>query len=301
MTLTQIHQLNKLPKSIKTGKPLLHFVHANGIPTPTYQVMLDGLARYFTIVSINELGTHPNYPVDNHWQSMTHQVGDSIDDACREHGVSTLVAVGHSLGAMTTLQTLIANPKPISQAVLLDPSLLTARSAFLYHVTKTVDKYIGRIPKFQYHLIDQLTPAQKSKYRKDIFDSPDDAYQALRHKALFASFDERSFQNYIKYGFKPTADGKYTLSIPKSVESAIFRTMPSLYWLKSISPTKPVALIAGQDSDFTKIGSYDDAHKKFDIPVYYVLGSHMFPLEYPEQTADDILNTLIEQLQLECH
>lgn len=296
MTIANINQLDQLPKSIKTGKPVLHFVHANGVPTPTYQPMLDKLAEHFTIVSIDKLGTHPSYPVDNHWQSLTRQVGDSIDDACREHGVPTLVAVGHSVGAMTTMQTLLANPKPISQAILLDPSLITTRNALSYHLAKLIDRQIGRIPKFRYRLIDRLSPAHKSKRRKDTYDSREDAYQSLRQKALFAPFDERSFNNYIQYGFEPTADGQYTLSIPKSVEVSIFRTIPSLYWLKSISATKPMTLIAGQDSHFTKIGSYQDAYKKFDIPVCYVAGSHMFPLEHPEQTAEDILNTIIEQL-----
>lgn len=292
----QLAQLDTLPKSKLTGKPVLHFVHANGVPSPTYQPMLDRLAEHFTIERIDRLGTDPNYPVDNHWQSLTRQVGDSIDDACHQHGVLTVVAVGHSVGAMTTMQTLLANPKPISQAILLDPSLLTGKNSLSWHLAKTVDDRLARVPSLAHRLIDKLSPAGKSKYRKDTFNSYDNAYQALQNKALFKPFDERCFGLYIQHGFVPTADGKVTLAIPKAVEVAIFRTIPSLYWYKSISPKRPLTIIAGKDSHFTRIGSYKDAEHKFGLTVRYVDGEHMFPLERPDAIADEILAIILRQL-----
>ncbi len=292
----QLALLDSLPKSKLTGKPVLHFVHANGVPSPTYLPILDRLAEYFTIERIDRLGTHPNYPVDNHWQSLTRQVADSIDDACYKHGVSTVVAVGHSVGAMTTMQSLLANPKPISQAVLLDPSLLTGKNSLTWHLAKTVDDQLARVPSLAHRLIDRLSPAGKSKYRKDTFDSYDAAYQALRDKTLFKPFDERCFELYIQHGFVPTADGKVTLAIPKSVEVAIFRTIPSLYWLKSINPKRPMTIIAGKDSHFTRIGSYRDAADKFGLTVQYVDGGHMFPLERPDAISDEILATILRQI-----
>lgn len=292
----QLAQLDSLPKSKLTGKPVLHFVHANGVPSPTYLPILERLEKHFTIERIDKLGTHPNYPVDNHWQSLTRQVGDSIDDACYKHGVPTVVAVGHSVGAMTTMQTLLANPKPISQAVLLDPSLLTGKNSLLWHLAKTADSKLNRIPALANRMIDKLSPAGKSKYRKDTFNSYDDAYQALRDKPLFRPFDERCFGLYIQHGFVPTADGKVTLTIPKAVEVAIFRTIPSLYWYKSISPKRPLTIIAGKDSHFTRIGSYKDAEHKFGLTVHYVDGEHMFPLERPDAISDEILATILRQL-----
>lgn len=296
LSCAQITALSRLPKSALTGKPVLHFVHANGVPTPTYQPILDELASIFTIESIDLLGTDSRYPVDDHWQSLTRQVGDSIDDACHKHGVANVVAVGHSVGAMTTMQTLLANPKPISQAILLDPSLLTGKNSLTWHLAKLTDRQIGRVEKFRHHLIDKLSPASKSKYRKDTFDNHEQAHQALRNKGLFRPFDEACFDNYIKYGFIKTADGKVTLAIPKAVEVAIFRTIPSLYWYKSIVPRRPLSIIAGKDSHFTAIGSYRDAAQRFGLNVQYVEGSHMFPLEHPHATAQVILHTIARQI-----
>ena len=59
-------------------KPLIHFAHANGIPSRSYQYLFDLLSDEFDIVYIPALGIDPRYPVDNHWQKLTQQVIDSI-------------------------------------------------------------------------------------------------------------------------------------------------------------------------------------------------------------------------------
>lgn len=284
---------NSLPKSKLTNKPVLHFVHANGIVAASYEPILEILSRFFSIEKIDNLGTHPNYPVDNHWQNLTRQVGDSILDACHKHGVPNLVALGHSVGAVTTLQSLLADPKPISQAILLDPSILMGKNSFIYQMAKLADKSLNKAAilgdSFQHYFVDKLSPAAKSKYRKDVFSSPQQAYDSLRNKALFRSFDDRCFDLYIQHGLTKRSDGLYELTIAKSVELAIFRTIPSWYWYKSISPKRPVWFLVGNDSHFTKIGSYQ-ALEKSGLEVIKMTGGHMFPLETPQQTAQKILD-----------
>lgn len=285
----------KLPKSAVTGKPVLHFAHANGFVNECYQPILDTLAHHFTIETLSYLGTHPNYPVDNHWQSLTRQVADSILDACDKHQVPTVVVVGHSVGAVTSLQSLIDNPKPISQAVLLDPSILTDKNSLIYELAKWLDKPMARWLDKPHHLIDKLSPAKKSKYRKELFASKEVAYQALKSKPLFAKFDERCFANYIEYGLTAQADGTATLTIPKMTEVAIFRTIPSLYWLKSIRPARPVQMIVGANSHFGQMGSYRTLAKD-GLHIQTVAGSHLFPLEYPDACATQILQAIASQI-----
>ena len=101
-----------LPISKITQKPVLHFAHANGMPSAVYQPFFEHLSEFFTIEYIARLGDTPGYPVDNHWRSLTQQVIDSVKNACDKHGVTQVVAVGHSLGAMCTLQALYRAPWP---------------------------------------------------------------------------------------------------------------------------------------------------------------------------------------------
>ena len=80
-------------------KPLIHFAHANGIPSRSYQYLFDLLSDEFDIVYIPALGIDPRYPVDNHWQKLTQQVIDSIQAHLSARGQTKVIGLGHSLGA----------------------------------------------------------------------------------------------------------------------------------------------------------------------------------------------------------
>lgn len=283
-----------LPKSKLTNKPVLHFAHANGMPSAVYEPLFIGLTDFFTIEYIAMLGNHPDYPVDNHWRSLTQQVIDSVQAACDKHGVEQLVAVGHSLGGMCTLQALYRAPKYFSQAVLLDPPWLYGKTSLLWHLAKTTDK----LPLMNHRLMDKLSPAGISKHRRDVWDSRADAYQSLRDKGFFKHFDERSFVGYIEHGLDERADGKVTLAIPKSSEVAVFRTNPSLYWLTpNRAPKPPVTLIIGEESIFLKRRFPQQIKSRLGIDYQTHKGGHMFPLEHPESVTKQVLALIVQQLQ----
>lgn len=283
----------QLPVSKKTQKPVIHFAHANGMPSAVYQAFFAELAEFFTIEYIPMLGTNPSYPVDNHWQRLTDQVIDSIKQACLYHEVTQVVAIGHSLGGLCTLQALYRAPQYVSQAVLMDPPWIYGKTSLLWHLAKSADK----LPFMNHRLMDKLSPAGVSKHRRDVWDSRADAYEKLRHKGFFKHFDERSFKGYIEHGLHERADGKVTLAIPKAVEVAVFRTNPSLYWLTPNQPPKPpVTLIIGEDSVFLKKRFPQQVKDRLGIPYQTHKGGHMFPLEYPESVSKQVLEIIIQQL-----
>ncbi|MGO2339411.1 MAG: alpha/beta fold hydrolase [Psychrobacter sp.] len=280
-----------LPISKITQKPVIHFAHANGMPSAVYAPFFEYLSEFFTIEYIAMLGDTAGYPVDDHWRSLTQQVIDSVKQACEKHGVAQVVAVGHSLGAMCTLQALYREPKYFAQAVLMDPPWIYGKSSLLWHVAKNIDK----LPLMNHRLMDNLSPSGVSKHRRDVWDSRAEAYDKMRHKGFFKNFDERSFQGYIDHGLHQRADGKVTLAIPKSKEVAVFRTNPSWYWLTpNHAPKVPVTLIIGEDSIFLKRRFPQQIQSRLRIPYITHAGGHMFPLEYPKSVAQQVL-TLIEQ------
>lgn len=284
---------SSLPKSKITQKPIIHFAHANGMPSAVYAPFFEPLAEFFTIEYIEMLGATPDYPVDNHWQSLTQQIIDSVKQACQKHSVSQVVGVGHSLGAMCTLQALYRTPEIFAQAVLMDPPWIYGKSSLLWHIAKTVD----RLPLMNNRLMDKLSPSGVSKHRRDVWDSREDAYEKLRHKRFFKNFAERSFQGYIEHGLHERADGKVTLAIPKASEVAVFRTNPSWYWLTpNQAPTTPVTLIIGKDSIFLKRRFPQQIKSRLDIDYDTHAGGHMFPLEHPESVALQVLKLIEQQL-----
>ena len=239
------------------------------------------------------LGDTPDYPVDNQWRSLTQQIVDSVKDTCKKHGVKQVVAVGHSLGAMCTLQALYRAPEYFSQAVLMDPPWIYGKVSLLWHLAKTAD----RLPLMNNRLMDKLSPAGVSKHRRDVWDSREDAYDKMRHKGFFKNFTERSFQGYIEHGLHKRADGKVTLAIPKASEVAVFRTNPSWYWLTpNRAPKVPVTLIIGEDSVFLKRRFPQQIKWRLRIPYVTHAGGHMFPLEHPESVSQQVLALIQKQL-----
>ena len=292
MSAIDVQSFAMLPKSKITDKPVIHFAHANGMPSAVYEPLFLPLTNFFTIEYIDMLGNHPDYPVDNHWRSLTQQVIDSVQATCNQHGVKQLVAVGHSLGGMCTLQALYRAPKSFSQAVLLDPPWLYGKVSLLWHLAKTTD----RLPLMRHRLMDKLSPAGISKYRRDVWDSHNDAYEMLRYKGFFKNFTEHSFAGYIEHGLEERADGKVTLAIPKSSEVAVFRTNPSLYWLTpNRAPKPPVTLVIGEDSIFLKRRFPQQIKSRLGIDYQTHAGGHMFPLEYPESVAQQVLALIAQQ------
>ncbi len=282
-----------LPVSKITKKPVIHFAHANGMPSAVYQPFFASLAEFFTIEYIAMLGATPDYPVDNHWRSLTQQIIDSAKNTCEKHGVSQVIGVGHSLGALCTLQALYRAPKYFAQAVLMDPPWIYGKVSLLWHLAKTAD----RLPLMNNRLIDKLSPAGVSKYRRDVWDSRAEAYEKMRHKGFFKNFDERSFQGYIDHALHTRADGKVTLAIPKDNEVAVFRTNPSWYWLApNRAPKPPVTLIIGADSLFLKRRFPQQVKSRLGIPYQTHVGGHMFPLEHPESVAQQVLTVIKQQL-----
>lgn len=319
-----IAQLPKMPQgcvSQLTGKPVLHFTHANGMPSQVYEPLFDVWSEQFTVVYIPHFAATAGYAVDNHWQSLTQHIIDSVAAACRTHGVRQVVAVGHSLGSLCTLKAVYQAPEQFAQAVLMDPPLIYGHKSLVWHLAKQADKalvrfddyrrlisaadrlacgwagdWLNKLPK-PYHFMDKLSPSGLSKRRRDVWASRDDARQALKDNQFFSSFAPVCFDNYIQYGLTDTFDGQVTLSIPKANEVAVFRSNPSWFWLTpNHPPSRAVTILAGADSPFVKNHFYQKLHHRLGIPHELTQGGHMFPLISPIDTADKVLDIIAKQM-----
>lgn len=276
-----------------SNRPLIHFAHANGIPSAVYQSLFERLQDDFDICYVSQLGTNLNYPVDNGWQNLTQQVIDNIRHELKRRGQNPLqskvIGLGHSLGAMCTLQASYREPSLFSQVICLDPPLIQGKDSLVLHWAKA----------FSPKTLDSITPASLSVRRRDVWDSREQAYTSLRKKPFYATFDERCFQDYIQYALSDTPDGKVTLTIPKAIEVAVFRTNPSLYWLKpNHPPAVPAKIIVGKNSRFMERGYPEIIKKRMGIEYEVHQGGHMFPLEYPESTVERIKAIIHEQVLL---
>lgn len=255
-----------------SDKPLIHFSHANGVPSKTYQKLFDLLSDRYDIVYLPVMSAHKGYPVNDQWTHLIDQLIFSIETQAKGR---TVIGLGHSMGALTTYLAALKRPDLFSQVVIMDPPMILGSKSLLFHIAKYVSP----------SLVDKITPAGKSKNRRDTWDSRQEAYDSLRNKALFRNFDETCFNDYIEHGMIDTLDGKVTLTVPVQSELGVFRLNPSWFWLFLNKPDVPVQQLSGEDSQFIRHGFPQYLQEKVGVDYYLTKGAHMFPLEYPEITV----------------
>jgi len=268
--------------SLSPMKPVIHFAHANGVPSQVYTKLFDLLKDQYDVIYVSLLGTDQRYPIDNNWSNFADQVIDSI---VQQSNGRKVIGLGHSLGAVATFLASFKRPDLFEQAILLDPPLIMGTASFIFNLAK----------KFYPQKIDVMTPAHLSIRRRDHWDSRQQAAELLRPKGFYQHFDADCFQAYIDYALtEDHVRGGVTLTIPKDVEVAIFRTGPSYWWLPHPQPQIPVHLVIGSESPFLKRKFPQITKKKFNIPFTLTAGGHMFPLEHPVETVD-LIKKLIQQ------
>ena len=267
-------------------KPIIHFAHANGVPSQVYTELFKHLQDEFEILYVPMIGTDPRYPVKDHWDTLVNQVIDSI--VLQANGRS-VIGLGHSFGAVLNLMAQRKRPDLFNQLVMLDPPLILGKASLVFHVLKHIS------PKHA----DKITPASLSARRRDHWPSREDAAQSLGNKGFYKGFHPTCFKDYIAYALQDDPNGGVSLSIPKQVEVDIFRTTPSWWWLPfQQKPTVPTHILVGQQSDFLKHKFPQIAEKKLGIEFSTLAGGHMFPLEHPLETAAQIRKIIYQQQSL---
>ena len=263
-------------------KPLIHFAHANGVPSKVYQKLFDLLSDEYDVIYVPSLGPDKRYPIDDHWHSLTQQVIDSI---VRQSQGRKVIGLGHSLGSVLTFQAALQRPELFEQILMIDPPMIMGKEALALHIAKIL----------KLKMVDTMSPAGLSKRRRDHWESREQAAELLRPKGFYKNFDEDCFQAYIDYALTDDLErGGVELTISRDDEVQIFRTNPSLWWLPHDKPKIPVQLLIAEQGPFLPRKFPQMVEKKFGAPFKVVSGSHMFPLEKPNETVEIIKKMLAE-------
>jgi pimeloyl-ACP methyl ester carboxylesterase len=115
----------------------------------------------------------------------------------------------------------------------------------------------------------------------------------LKDKDLFKNFTDQCLEDYIEYGMNKNEDG-YSLRFDRNIEYKIFRTIPHILYKYEGRLSVPTALIYGDKSNVIDRMDLYNMKKKYNIKDYKIHGSHMFPMEAPELTADLIFKAVDE-------
>ena len=284
MSVISVSILHTQHKDQRIMKPLIHFAHANGVPSQVYQKLFTLLQDEYDIIYVPLIGPDKRYPITQGWQHLTDQVIDSIVQQSQGRKV---IGLGHSMGSVLTLMAAYKRPDLFEQVIMLDPPLIVGKAAFAMMMLKI----------FHPKMLDKVTPAGLSVKRRDHWDSREQAAELLRPKGFYQKFDDECFQAYIDYALtEDPVRGGVELTISRDDEVEIFRTNTSEFWYPKPVPPVPVHLVSGKQSPFITKGLPQQIKKKLNIPFTVMEGGHMFPLEYPNETVKLVKDLIVQQI-----
>lgn len=249
----------------------IFFAHANGFPARTYTKLFSFLEDEFEIGFIEKIGHDPKFPVTDGWNFLK----DELKNAIRKQNSAPVIGIGHSLGGILHLLAAAENPEIYERIILLDAPVISRFSSHSLRVLKITK------------LIDRYSPAQMTIFRRRFWKTKEEAFEHFRKKEKFAAFDEDVLRDYVEYGLTETEKG-FELLFQPAVEAEIYRTIPHHLPALRGKLKVPAAYIGGISSREARLAKLSFMKKYFPIDFHFLEGSHLFPLEIPEKTAEKI-------------
>jgi pimeloyl-ACP methyl ester carboxylesterase len=146
-------------------------------------------------------------------------------------------------------------------------------------------------------LVGSVSPGRVSRQRRRHWPDADAAHEHFVHKKAFAAWDPQALRDYIAHGTHDE-DGQRVLSFDREVETRIYNTLPhNLDRLLRRHPLQcPVGFIGGTASqEMQQVGMAMTLRvigPQGRATMQMLPGSHLFPMEHPQETAAAIARQL---------
>jgi pimeloyl-ACP methyl ester carboxylesterase len=251
------------------NKPKIHFAHANGFPAKTYNKLFSLLEDDFEIGFLERHGHNPDFPVSDNWNFLKDELRAEIEKRYTEK----IIGVGHSLGGVLHFLVAVERPELYKQIILLDAPVISRLSSHGLRILKMTN------------LIDRLSPSQMTRFRRNLWASRQEAFEHFKKKPKFDAFDEDVLRDYVEHGTTETEKGFELFFSPKT-EAKIYRTIPHHLPNFRGKLKIPTVYIGGTHSKEGELARLSFMKKYFPIDFYQIEGSHLFPFENPELTAE---------------
>lgn len=258
----------------------IHFAHANGFPARTYSKLFSFLEDDFEINYLERHGHNPEFPVTEGWEFLIKELKTEI----QIRYTKPIIGIGHSLGGILHLLVAAENPKLYQQIILLDAPIISRLSSFgLKFLKKT-------------NLFEKYSPTLSTKFRRSVWKDENEAFEHFNKKEKFNAFDEEVLRDYVKHGTEKCEKGIKLFFKPR-IEAKIYETLPvNLPKLRGQLQI-PISFIGGTDSREARLAKLGFMKRNFQIKFHFLKGSHLFPLEKPQKTAEFIKKAIAEN----CH
>lgn len=253
------------------SKQIIHFAHANGFPAKSYSKLFSYLTDKFAVNYLDLHAHNPKFPITDGWTRLR----DELREELQRRYTKPIIGVGHSLGGVLHFLLAVENPELYKAIVLLDAPVISRLSSFgLWSLKKL-------------KMLDRMALPRSTKFRRAFWESKEAAFEHFRQKEKFAGFDEDVLRDYVEHGTVEADKGVKLVFAPKT-ESKIYLTIPDNLPSHRGKLKVPAAYVGGTRSNEGKFARLGYMKKKFPIQFYTVEGTHLFPFEEPQKTAQTI-------------
>jgi len=263
-------------------KVAVHFAHANGFPSASYQQLFAALPSEFEVLALSQFGHNPQFPVNKNLANLVDELLDYLQNTLTQ----PVYAVGHSMGALVSYMAACEAPELFKGVIMLDPPIASGTASWMFKLAKLTP------------LIDKISPAGKAATRCQSWPLEIDLVGYFKNKALFKDFTPECIEDYVKAAIS-IRDGRQVLAFDATVEAQIFRNVPDNIhgYYKRI--TVPSYLITAEHSQVCIPAYLDHFVRNTNIEHHKVADvGHMFPLEKPREVAN-LIKQKIQQWEID--
>ncbi len=259
---------------------IILFAHANGYPPGAYKQLLEALTPKYRVLAIlmKPLQENSNYEKFRSWEELADELITTIED----HGLSQVIAMGHSLGAVASVLAAHKRPDIFSRLILIDPVLFP----------KYVD-YLSQVVPLSFRK--NIIPiAKKALNRKSEWYSKENAFQSYRQKEVFKRLSDDTLWDYIHAGTrKDEKTGMQVLRYSKEWEARIYSTVLHVFD-KLLELKLPIYAVRGDETDVISKELWEKWKKgqRHNHFLNVAFASHLVPMEYPEVISKWLLDYL---------
>jgi len=263
----------------------INFAHGNGFPSGSYQTLFSYLPETMEVLALDKYCHNESFPVNNNWQAQVDELIAFVKSQQKVNDVGDIervICLGHSFGAVISFIACCQQPALFKGLIMLDPPVISG-------LTALVTKFIKKTP-----WIDKFSPSGKAKVRRTHWPLGTDIGQLFSQRKLFKNFDSRCLADYIQHGMTEN-NGRLELVFDAEIEASVFSSIPTNLSRYKNKLQVPAALVYGESTEVFPHRFFKDfARLNKNISLKTVQGSHMYPLEHPEKTAQYI-TTLIKE------
>lgn len=263
-----------------SGRPVLHWAHANGFNGHTYAPLLNPLAERFDIYAWDARG-HGRTDLSAMPEKMTgwdiygRDLIALIEHLADKHGRKIWLG-GHSMGGFTSVFAAAERPDLVAGLVLADPVIVPRIGPIAHMIASLTGRHGG------------LQLAKMAAKRRALWPDKAKAKQSYAGRGAFTTWQGGFLDAYLDGGLLPQDDG-FRLACNPHWEAANFKG-PQLNCNRYIRRlTVPFTLLTAEHGSTTRARAAFHALRQ-DKKITVIDGStHFLPMEMPELLRREII------------